>query len=510
MLQQLKRLGGETIIYGTSTIIGRFLNFLLVPLYTNVLLPGPYGIIAVVYSVIAFVNVIYSYGMESAYFKYSSTLEIGTPKENFTTPFISLLASSAFFSLMIIACASPLAGAMNLPAEFNSIVYYGAGILAFDALAIIPFASLRMERKAVQFASLKFLNIAVNVGMNVALLVGLHMGVEGIFISGLTASVLTFLLLVPTIVRHLSRGFHSGLLKALLKFGLPSIPAGLSATAVQVIDRPILRALTDDATVGIYQANYRLGIFMMLIVSMYDYAWRPFFFSMAKDPRAKEIFARALTYLVLLMSVIFLAVSFFIGDIVKLTVFGRHIISPNYWGGLTIVPVVLLGYLFFGVYINVSAGIYIEKKTHYLPGIMFLGAIVNVVANYLLIPSTGIMGGMMGAAWATFFAYLTMAVAGYLVAQRVYPVRYEGGRLLKLAGAVAAVMLIYPLFPVPPGAPALILKGGLLILFLLLMVWMKFFDSRELSLLRQLMTAARSGRGGAVAEEEPPVEGPDI
>src|ERR1041385_1796871 len=501
MLQQLKRLGGETIIYGTSTIIGRFLNFLLIPLYTNVLLPGPHGIIAVVYSLIAFVNVVYSYGMESAYFKYSSTLELGTPKENFTTPFAALLASSIFFSLLIAAFASPLAAAMSLPPGFNSIVYYAAGILAFDALAIIPFATLRMERKAVQFASLKFVNIVVNVGMNVALLVGLHMGVEGIFISGLTASVLTFLLLIPTIVRHLSPGFHPGLLKALLKFGLPSIPAGLSATAVQVIDRPILRALTDDATVGIYQANYRLGIFMMLIVSMYDYAWRPFYFSTAQESNAREIFARALTYLVLLMSVIFLGVSLFVGDIVKLSIFGRHIISPNYWDGLSIVPVVLLGYLFFGIYINVSAGIYIEKKTHYLPAIMFFGALVNVLANYLLIPSYG----MMGAAWATFFAYLAMAVAGYFVARRVYPVEYEEGRLLKIGGAVAAVMLLYPALPVSPGTPALLWKAGTLVLFLGLMFVMKFFDARELSVLRQLTLAART-RKEVGAEQEPPVE----
>lgn len=503
MRQQLKRLGGETIVYGTSTIIGRFLNFLLVPLYTNVLLPGPYGVIAVVYSIVAFANVIYSYGMESAYFKYSSTLEMGTPEENFTTPFASLFATSTFFSIMMIVLASPLAAAINLPREYDSVVYYAAGILAFDALAIIPFASLRMERKAVQFASLKFLNIAVNVGMNIALLVGLHMGVEGIFISGLTASVLTFLLLLPTIVRHLGGRFNGALLKSLLKFGLPSIPAGLSATAVQVIDRPILRALTDDATVGVYQANYRLGIFMMLIVSMYDYAWRPFFFSMAKDPRAKEIFARALTYIVLLMSAVFLAVSLFIGDLVKISIFGRHIISPNYWGGLDIVPVVLLGYLFFGVYINVSAGIYLQKKTQYLPAITFLGALVNVIANYLLIP----VSGMLGAAWATFFAYLAMAAGGYFVAQRVYPVKYEGGRLAKIACAVAAVMILHPVLPA--GAEAPIWKAGLLLLFVLLMAGMKFFETRELSVLRQLISAARE-REAPVAGQPPPLDEPRL
>src|SRR5437899_13068956 len=126
--------------------------------------------------------------MESAYFKYSSTLEIGSRKDNFKTPFVSLFTTSALFSLVIIVFSAPLAGAMNVPPEYDFIVLYAAGILAFDALAIIPFASLRMERKAVKFAALKFTNILVNVGMNVVLLVGFHMGIKGIFISGLTAS----------------------------------------------------------------------------------------------------------------------------------------------------------------------------------------------------------------------------------------------------------------------------------------------------------------------------------
>jgi O-antigen/teichoic acid export membrane protein len=501
MLQQLKRLGGETVVYGTSTIIGRFLNFLLVPLYTNVLLPGSYGIIAVVYSFIAFVNVIYSYGMESSYFKYSSTLEIGSREENFITPFASLFASSVVFSLIIIVFSAPLSGAMNVPPDYGFVVFYAAGILAFDALAIVPFASLRMERKAFKFAALKFTNIIVNVGMNVVLLVGFHMGIKGIFISGLTASVLTFLLLLPTIVRHSSGSFNSALWRALMKFGLPSIPAGLSATAVQVIDRPILRALTDDATVGIYQANYRLGIFMMLIVSMYDYAWRPFFFSMAKEPEAREIFSRALTYLVLFMSLIFLAITFFVKDVVTISIFGRHIISPNYWPGLDIVPVVLLGYLFFGVYINVSAGMYIEKKTHYLPVIMFIGALVNVVANYLLIPRSG----MMGAAWATFFAYLVMAIGGVLIGNRVYPMKYEWGRLLKIAASGGAIMIVYSLVPMHERYSGIIAKFLLIAGFLALMYILKFFDPREIDFLKRMMKTARP-EVAEIPREEPPLE----
>lgn len=480
MFQQLKRLGTETAIYGISTIIGRFLNFLLVPFYTNILAPGDYGIVAYLYSLIAFVTVVYSYGLESAYFKYSSTLEIGTERQNFTTPFLSLLASSAAFSILIVALSSPIAGMTNFPERYMSVVSLVAGILAFDAMSIIPFAALRMEHRAAAFATIKFLNILINVILNLVLLLVFRQGVMGVFYSGLAASAATFLMLLPTIRRYAGGGFNPGLWRALMKFALPYVPSGLAAMAVQVIDRPILRALTDDATVGIYQANYRLGIFMMLIVSMYDYAWRPFYFSTAKESNAREIFARVLTYLVLFMTAIFLVLTYFIGDLARLSILGRHVIGPGYWGGLNIVPIVLLGYLFLGVSTNLSAGIYIEKKTHYMPPITFLGAVVNVAANYLLIPSMG----MTGAAWATFLAYFAMAVAMYVAARHVYPVEYEFGRLAKIIAAAAIAVALFYLVPLGSSGRTTIAgslwKLGLLGLFVLAMYWMKFFRPEEL------------------------------
>ncbi len=489
MFQQLKRLGTDTAIYGVSTILGRFLNFLLVPFYTNILAPNDYGIVTYVYSIIAFVTVLYSYGMESAYFKYSSTLEIGTPAQNFSTPFSSLFLSSVAFSVVIAALTPQIGSILHLPPEMTTIVYFAAGILAFDAIAIIPFACLRMERRAKLFASIKFLNILLNVILNIFLLVIIKMGIMGIFISGLVASVITFLFLLPTIFRHCTFTINKNLLGALLKFGLPFVPAGLATMAVQVIDRPILRALTDDATVGIYQANYRLGIFMMLIVSMYDYAWRPFYFSIVKEPNAKEIFARVLTYLLLLMALIFLILTFFIEDAVKITFFGRHLIHPSYWSGLNIVPVVLLGYVFLGVSTNLSAGIYIEKKTKYLPPNTFVGAAVNIVANYLLIPSMG----MLGAAWATFLAYFVMAFLLYIVVQRIYPIRQEWSRIAKLVCASAVVVSLYYLirgqeFLWWKGSLMFLTKIGILVVFIVLMYVMKFFERRELSALKKLVS----------------------
>ncbi len=482
MLTKLKRLFADTAIYGISTILGRFLNFLLVPFYTNVLMPGEYGIVAYVYSLIAFINVLYGYGMESAFFKYSSTLEAGTPRENFTTPFLSLLATSALFSGIMSLLSPAVARLADLPADGSVVVAYTAWILFFDTIALVPFASLRMEGKAKLFAILKFTNIAINVAANLVLLLVYHAGVEGIFLSGLIASAATSLMLLPTIVRHFIPRFSARLYRELLRFGLPYIPAGLAAMMIQVVDRPILKVLTNADTVGIYQANYRLGIFMMLMVSMFDYAWRPFFLTNAADPGAKRLFSRILTYFVLAMAAVFLVLSFFVPDLIRLRVFGRHIIAPDYWGGVAIIPVVLLAYVFLGIYNNLMAGIYIEKKTHYLPGITMAGGATNVAANFALIP----VMGMMGAAIATLLSYAAMAAFLYVVVQRIYPVEYEWGRIGKIAAASAVVYVLSLVLPIE--AHHLIWKSGLLVLFGLLMYWMKFFVPSELGWARRLLS----------------------
>jgi O-antigen/teichoic acid export membrane protein len=481
MLAQIRRLGTDTAIYGISTVVGRFLGFLLVPFYTNVIRPGEYGVVANVYSIIAFLNVVWAYGMESAYFKYSSTGEIGTPRQNFSTPFISLCATSLIFSGVMAAFSPTFSAWMSIPAGRDVIVLYAAGILLLDTVAIVPFASLRMDRKPALFAMLKVLNIAVNVGCNLVLLLVFHAGVEGIFLSGLIASGVTLLALVPTIVRQCTGDFSPPLYRALVAFGLPYVPAGLAAIVIQVIDRPIMLLLTNLAVVGVYQANYRLGIFMMLIVSMYDYAWRPFFLSHASEPGAKDLFARALTYCVAGMTVVFLAVSMFIGDVIRIRIFGRYIIHPDYWGGLSIVPVVLVAYMFLGVYNNLVAGIYIEKKTQRLPAITLAGALVNIGANFLLIPVMGMMGGAV----ATLLAYAVMAFVLFVDVRKFYPVQYEWRRVAHLAALAGVTYLLFRL--VDAGPYHIAWKFFLLLFFCVALTLTRFFIPEELHALRRLI-----------------------
>jgi len=217
----------------------------------------------------------------------------------------------------------------------------------------------------------------------------------------------------------------------------------------------------------------------MLVVQMFDYAWRPFYFAMEKEPDAKSIFARVLTYFVLVMSALFVVISLFINDIVKIRIFGHDFIHPDYWSGLNIVPIVLLGYMFLGVSNIFSAGIYIQKKTHLMPVVTFIGAGVNIVVNYWLIPIMGITG----AALATLFAYFAMAVALYVMSKSVYPIQYEMGRMLKLVLVTGGIMVVYYYVPAP--MPPVIFKLLLTAAFIVLVIVLKFFNEREINFIRK-------------------------
>ncbi len=478
MIEKVFRLGKEAAIYGLSSIIGRLINFLLLPFLTNYLLKAELGVVANIYAYIAFVFVLYCYGMDSAYMRFVSSLEIGNKRQNFSTPFFSVAVTSVLFSLLIYLFAPSIAGWIGVASEHANLIQYAAWILCFDTLAVVPFAYLRMENKAKTFAGLRVLNILINVVLTIVFLVVLRLKAEAVFLANLCASALTFLFLFRLALPQLTLRFSKKLYSEMLRFGLPYIPAGLAGIAIQVIDRPIVKALTDDATLGVYQANYRLGVLMMLVVGMFDYAWRPFFLSHAKDQDAKELFAKVFTYFVALMMFVFVTASVFIEDLVRIRVLGRYFIHPDYWGGLSIVPVVLLAYVFTGAYVNFVVGVYLEKKTKYLPYATGAGALVNVAVNFALIPKFG----LMGAAVATLLSYVVMAIGIYFPSQRLYHVRYEWGKIIRLAIAAFVALSAFLLLGLEPATTngvlaKLILCGA----FVLLIYILRVFDPADIA-----------------------------
>jgi len=439
MFNKLKELTKDTAIYGISTMVGRFLNFILVPLYTNIFLPADYGIIQLIYAYTAILNIIFIYGLDSAYLKFASFKDLGDEKDNFSTPYISIFLTSLLISFLIAINSGAIGESLRIPSEYNYLIYLSAAILFLDANVVIPFLKLRLDRRAKIFSLFRVINIVTNIILNVYLILILHWGIEAIIISNLVASAVSLLLVSVTILKNFRFKFHSALFKRMLKFGLPFLPAGFAVMLVQVIDVPILEKLTDLKTVGIYKANYKLGIFMMLFVNMFQFAWQPFFLQNAKESNAKEMFSKILTYFTLVGSIILVVLSLFITDLAQLKIAGFSLVGPQYWAGLQIVPIVLLAYLINGMYSVFVAGIYIEEKSIYVPFITGAGALLNVLANYLLIPVLNITG----AALATLASYLVMALGYYYVTQKFFKVKYELKRIGHIFIAIVLVGALY-------------------------------------------------------------------
>ncbi|MCS7052288.1 MAG: oligosaccharide flippase family protein [Ignavibacterium sp.] len=479
MFEKIKELSKDTLIYGISTIVGRLLNFLFVPFFTNVFAPNEYGYIFIIYSYIAIFNIVYIYGLDSAFLKYAAFKDAADDKDNFSTPYISVFITSVILSLMIILFSRDICSFIEVPHNYSNLIVMASLILFFDSNANIPFLKLRLQRKAKLFSFLKVLNIFINLLANFVLIFYLDYGIESILISNLIAAALTLVFLIPTIVKNFRMKINYILLKKLLKFGLPYLPAGLALMFVQVIDVPILERLTDVDTVGIYKANYKLGIFMMLFVGMFQYAWQPFFLNNSREENIKEVFSKVLTYFCFVSSILLILVSLFIEDVIRISFWGYHLIGEKYWAGIPIIPIILLGYLFNGMYVVFSAGIYIKEKSIYAPIVAGIGAAVNIIANFILIPNLNIIG----AALATLMSYFIMALGYYIVTQKYYKIEYEYSKIGKIFLSIGIIAMIYYGYLVEL-ENAFALKVIIFILFLVYL-FVVVLDKKELDFIKK-------------------------
>ena len=508
MKSPLRTLSKETAVYGLSTVVGRFLNFLLVPFYVNVLRSrADYGFTSSLYAYLAFLSVVFPLGLEGAYFRYAARAEgeraaAENERRLFSTPFWTVAAFSAAAGIILFVCAPALVFPLFSDPQRDvqaavpmllSILRLGAVILFFDAAAVLPFASLRLEHRAKTFAAIKIGNILLTLALNFRFLLGLGWGVEGIFRANAIASAATFLAVLPGVRDRLAPRFDRGVLSRMLPFGLANVPAYLGAMMVQVIDRPIVQRLRGFSELGVYQANYRMGFAMMVFVSVFDYAWRPFFLRQhaTHGDGVKPLLARVFTYTAALALFAFLVLAFFLPWLVGVPIPGVHrsLLRSDYLGGVGVIPVVLLAYVFQMFATNFIAGLYIREKVGRLPVVTLLGAAVNVAANLWWVPRFGILG----AAYATLAAYAVMAGGMYFFSQRAFPVVYEWGRVARVAlvtaGAYAAGK--------GSGSPAI--EAALVALAFALLWFGGFFTKEEADFFRRLF------RGRAPVADAAPV-----
>ncbi|WP_266203105.1 lipopolysaccharide biosynthesis protein [Pontibacter kalidii] len=454
-----KKLVGQTAAYGLSSIVGRALNYLLVPVYTAVFLPAEYGVVSYLYAFVGFFNILYTYGMETAFFRFAN--KPGADQRRLYNQVLSLiLGSSTVFTTILILASGAIADYKDYsPQEQNYIVWL-ALILAIDAIVAIPFAWLRLQNKAVKFASIKLANILITVGANLFFLIVCRsiyegeylqelrplvsyiynpdLGIGYIFLINLVANAL----LIPLLWREFSIfrfEFNKEQLRPMLTYAYPLLFMGMAGMVNEVIDRILLEEWLPEgfypqhsnaAVVGIYSACYKLSIFMTLAIQAFRYAAEPFFFSQAQDKNSPQTFALIMKWFVIVCAFIFLFISANLED------FALFLRNPAYREGIMIVPVLLLANLFLGVYYNLSVWFKLTDKTTYGTYISFGGAAITILFNLLLIPVIG----YMGSAIATLICYTSMAAVSYVLGHRHYPIPYPVKTILAYVALAAGLV----------------------------------------------------------------------
>ncbi len=440
----IKQLGSHTVIYGAGYVLTRMIPFFLLPFYSYHINLADYGVVQLIYAAIGFMNIIFHYGLDSAYLRFfvKEDSEYG-PREVLTHTFVSLLVTGAVLTVLIYKAAAPVSNLLLGDPKYALYIRYSALILMADNLFIIPLHYLRMVNRPLMFNIINIINVSVNFSLNIYFIHFRHGGLESIFLSNLLASLTTLILVSPVLVKNFSPRFIPSLWKQLLIFGLPFVPGGLASMVLEIIGRYMLQWLTDKETVGLYSAGYKLGIFMLVIITAYKFAWQPFFLNKGKDADAPQTFARIMTFFLYVLFGSFLAVTFFIHDLVTFQMFGLSFLKESYWAALPVVPVILAAYIFLGIYMNLLPAIYFTEKTWVIPIFSGSAAAINVAANYFLIPVLG----MMGAAWATFIAYLWMAGITWFVTRKWYPIPYEWKRIAELLGTALVSGALFLYFP---------------------------------------------------------------
>ena len=450
---QMKILAKETAIYGVSSIVGKFLNWMLVPLYTYVLQQqSDYGIVTNLYAWTALLLVILTYGMETGFFRFINK-EGENPRTVYTTSLITLFTTSLLFALACVLWQAPIAFLIGYPSHSEFIAILGVTV-AIDAFASIPFAYLRYKKRPLQFAALKLLFVFLNIALNLFFLVlcpkiqdwsiisswyDPSYGVGYVFVANILATGIQTLFLIPAVAEGFkgSKGIFSwDLLGQLLKYSLPLLVLGVCGIMNQTLDRilfPFLYTGEDAQTqLGIYGACFKVAMVMMMFTQAFRYAYEPFVFAKHKDRESVAAYADAMKYYIIFSYMILLGMIVYL-DLLK------FIVAPSYWEGLRIVPIVLWTYIFQGVYFNLSFWYKLTDKTQWGAYFSLLGVAITFGLQVVFVPRIG----YMASALSSTVCYLVIMLLSYLVGRRHLTIPYDLRRIGIYTLVILTLLAVY-------------------------------------------------------------------
>ncbi|SEJ58232.1 Membrane protein involved in the export of O-antigen and teichoic acid [Cyclobacterium xiamenense] len=488
----LKKLAGQSAIYGVSSILGKSINFLLVPLYTGYLPKEDLGSFTILYALIAFLNVVFTFGMETSFFRFSTGKGLPPEKVYRNTQSLVCLVALAL-GLILYLAAAPLADFFDFSGKAH-LFQWAALILTIDALMAIPFAKLRLDGRAVTFATVKLANIFLNVGFNILFIVVAFHVVNGDILPDLQpwvnqwyrpnggvdyivlANVLANFLILPLVWKLVGTWkfeLKASILAPMWQYALPLLFMGLAGVTNEVFSRGLFEyalpennypQLSAREAGGVFGANFKLAIIMSLIIQAFKYAGEPFFFQQSENKNNPQLFARVMHWFIIFCSALMVAVA------VNLTLIGSLFFQADgYEIALPMVPILLMGYLLLGVYYNLSIWFKITDQTRYSFYITFAGAVVTVLIILTLVPVLGFIGGAL----STLGCYLTMVILCYLTGQKYYPIPYQTGKGLSYLGT--AFLFSYAGFWLDTGNVAVdfLLQNGVFLVFLILIFFME-------------------------------------
>lgn len=431
MSNPIRKLAGQTAIYGLSSIVGRLLNYLLVPLYTYKFADAAdYGVVSELYAWVAFLVVLLTFGMETAYFRFRK--ETYDEREVFKSGFFTLFIINITFLIFIFLFNQPIANAM-LFSEHPEYIVLLSLIVVIDGVSALPLARLRAEEKALRFAGINFAAILVNIILNLVFLLILfdpaepEKGVFYILLANLISSAIKPIILIKDFL-GLSFRPNWQLVSGMLVYALPLVIAGFAGIINETLDRILLKHLlitTDpsglmyaEAQVGIYSACYKLAMLVTIIIQAFRYAAEPFFFAQNKNENKKQIYVKVMNYFIGFLCLVFLGVT------MNIEVLKYFIQNETYWEGLGVVPILLVANIFLGIYYNQSIWYKLSNKTKFGALIAIIGAILTIILNVLFIPKYG----YWASAWATLAVYGFQMMLSYILGQKHYPIPYNLGK----------------------------------------------------------------------------------
>lgn len=487
-MSNLKSLAKDTAIYGMSSILGKFLNYLLVPLYTVSFSAqsGGYGVVTNIYAIVALLQVLLIYGMETGFFRFANKKEEDETTV-YSTILISVGSTSLLFVFLSLAFLAPLSSGLGYAEhpEFIAIMFV---VVAMDAFQSIPFAYLRHKNRPIKFASVKLFSIVFGILLNLFFLLlcpWLHVhypgtiswfydpsyGVGYVFIANLITTFIQMFFFIPEL-RGFRYTYNPELMKRIFRYSFPLIILGVVGILNQTIDKILFPFLYPDAVaakvqLGIYGATTKIAMVMAMFTQAFRFAYEPFVFGKSRDGDQRPVYARAMKFFIIFALLAFLAVMFYL-DIL------RYIIAPDYWEGLKVVPVVMGAELFMGIYFNLSFWYKLIDETRWGAYFSLIGCAVIILLNVLFVP----IYGYWACAWAGLAGYAVITFLSYAMGQKKYPIDYD----LKGIGAyvlLAAVLYGISLWVMPAGIVA-----RLLFRTLLLFIFIGYTVRRDLPLSR--------------------------